>query len=102
MVSRILSLALGAALAALAVLTWRPELYGAGAPQVDLGLYNPYRDMVAMTLGVMGALIVIAAIVRRSSRRQATSAPMSFETDATDSDPLPAFGSEGRAPQPLW
>lgn len=73
MLARLFFLIVGAAIAAAGYLLWRPEAL-AHPIHVQLGLFEPYRAIIAALLGEVGFAVAVAGLLRRSASRRAAAA----------------------------
>ena len=81
---RIIGLVAGLALLAESYVLWRPEAVGV-APAPDLGPFTQYRTVIALLAASIGAMVVIASLLREPRKRKP--APVDFEAPA---EPAPA------------
>jgi tetratricopeptide (TPR) repeat protein len=85
MLARLFFLILGVAIAAGGYLIWRPDALGHPV-HIHLGVFTPYRLVIAALLGQIGAMVAIAGLLRRSAGADAARRTRS-QTPALDADP---------------
>lgn len=99
---RLLGLVAGLALVGEAFVLWRPEAVG-GLASPDLGPFSPYRLIIAALAAVVGAAVIVAAILREPARpkARAVAKPAGFDFDAAAVQP-PAEAPAVGEPSPLF
>ncbi len=97
---RFFGLAVGLVLVGEGVVLWRPQFIG-GLPTTDLGPFTPYRLLIALLAGAVGAAVAIASLLRETSKpRKRPAAAVDWNGDAP-AVLTPAFAHAEPMVQPL-
>ncbi|CAN5214151.1 hypothetical protein BH11PSE2_BH11PSE2_21040 [soil metagenome] len=96
MFSKIVLMLAGLALIAGAVLLWRPDLFPAGVPHLQLREdYRSNQPLLIIAEAFLGAVIFLGALVRPLSRKADRPGPVFALAPEPAPEPQPVFDAEG-------